>query len=150
MFDQIRVASSVRFFWNPSRRIASFPAVSLSRREFLKTLGLTAGAVAVLDLTDSPFFVIERLEAAPLTSAELQNLAAVALERAKAAGCTYADIRINRYRSRNVGLRSSPDRSAGMMSGKMNHVPAVIESERFGFGVRVLHSGTWGFAATRA
>ncbi len=34
------------------------------------------------------------------------------------------------------------------MSGKVNHVPTLAESESFGFGVRVLHSGTWGFAAS--
>src|SRR5262249_42273126 len=70
------------------------------------------------------------------------------LDRAKKLGCSYADIRINRYRNRTVSLRTSPDRSAGMMSGKVNHVPGVIESETFGFGVRVLHSGAWGFAAS--
>jgi TldD protein len=30
----------------------------------------------------------------------------------------------------------------------VNHVPTLVESESFGFGVRVLHSGTWGFAAS--
>jgi TldD protein len=122
--------------------------VSQSRREFLRTLGLTAGAAAVLDLVDGPFWSIDLLEAAPLDLPALESLGAIALDRAKKLGCSYADIRINRYRNRNLGLRTSPDRSAGAGSGKVNHVPAVIESESFGFGVRVLHSGTWGFAAS--
>src|SRR5262249_27222412 len=79
---------------------------------------------------------------------DLESLASIALDRAKKLGCSYADIRINRYRNRSVSLRTSPDRSAGMMSGKVNHVPGVVENEVFGFGVRVLHSGAWGFAAS--
>src|SRR4029453_8552974 len=89
-------------------------------------------------------------EAAPLTTAELKALADVALERARKLGCTYADIRINRYRNQIVSLRTSPDRASGATSGKVNHVPSVIESESFGFGVRVIHSGAWGFAASPA
>lgn len=120
----------------------------LSRRDFLRNLGITAGAATVVDLLDAPFFSIQRLEAAPLAPTELEALANTALDKARKLGCSYADIRINRYRNRSVSLRTSPDRSAGMMSGKVNHVPGVVENETYGFGVRVLHSGTWGFAAS--
>src|SRR5215813_5656602 len=123
-------------------------AMTLSRRDFLRQLGITAGAAAVLDFVDAPYFSIERLAAAPLAPSDLEALANVALDKARKLGCSYADIRINRYRNRSVALRTSPDRSAGMMSGKVNSVPAVVETESFGFGVRVLHSGAWGFAAS--
>jgi TldD protein len=122
--------------------------VTLTRREFLRTLGLTAGAAAVVDLVDGPFLLVEHLEAEPLAPRELESLADVALKRAKDLGCSYADIRINRYRNRSISLRTSPDRGAGMAAGKINHVPGVIEVGSFGFGVRVLHDGTWGFAAS--
>ncbi|MEO5616713.1 MAG: TldD/PmbA family protein [Candidatus Eisenbacteria bacterium] len=122
--------------------------MSLSRREFLKALGATAGAAAVVDLIDGSFWSVEPLEAAPLAAAELQSLAGVALDRSRQLGCSYADIRINRYRNRTVSLRTSPDRSTGMAGGKFLHVPGVIETGSFGFGVRVLHSGCWGFAAS--
>jgi TldD protein len=79
---------------------------------------------------------------------ELESLADVALRRARRLGCSYADIRVNRYRSQSVGLRTSPDLAGGVVNGKVNHVPSVSESERFGFGVRVIHSGAWGFAAS--
>jgi len=122
--------------------------VALSRRQFLRAATLTAGAVTIGNALDGPFLSIQRLEAAPLTPAELEAFADVALARAKKLGCTYADIRINRYRNQQLGIRTSPDRSTGMMSGKVNHVPSITESETFGFGVRVIHSGAWGFAAS--
>ena len=122
--------------------------MALSRRQFLRAATLTAGAVTVGNMLEGPFLSIQRLEAAPLTPAELQSLADAALARARKLGCSYADIRINRYRNQTLSIRTSPDRSAGMMSGKVNHVPSVIESETFGFGVRVIHSGSWGFAAS--
>ena len=122
--------------------------MSLTRRQFLRAVGLTAGAVTVGNALEGPFLSIQRLEAAPLTPAELKALADVALNRARKLGCSYADIRINRYRNQTVSLRTSPDRAAGMIGGKVNHVPSVTESETFGFGVRVIHGGVWGFAAS--
>lgn len=122
--------------------------MTISRRDFLRNLGITAGAATVVDLLDAPFFSIQRLEAAPLAASELETLANVALDKARKLGCSYADIRINRYRNRSVSLRTSPDRSAGTAGGKVNHVPGVVENETYGFGVRVLHSGMWGFAAS--
>ncbi|MEK7329807.1 MAG: TldD/PmbA family protein [Candidatus Eisenbacteria bacterium] len=123
--------------------------MKLTRREFIRTVGATAGAAVVADLLGAPgVWTVQRLEAAPLTPGEMKALADVALNKAKGLGCSYADIRINRYRNQVVSLSTRPDRGPGMMSGKVNHVPAVIESENFGFGVRVLHSGTWGFAAS--
>ncbi|MBI2877533.1 MAG: TldD/PmbA family protein [Candidatus Tectomicrobia bacterium] len=119
-----------------------------SRRQFLRAVGLTAGAITVGNRLEGPFFSIQRLEAVPLTADELRVLADVALNQAKQLGCTYADIRINRYRHQQVSIRTSPDRAAGMLSGTVNHVPTVIESETFGFGVRVIHLGAWGFAAS--
>ena len=118
--------------------------MSLSRREFLRNLGVAAGAAAVVDLIDGPFWLVEDVQAAPLALADLESLASAALGRAKQLGATYADIRINRYRNRSVSLRTSPERG----SDRMNHVPGVIETGSFGFGVRVIHSGSWGFAAS--
>ena len=118
--------------------------MTVSRRVFLHTTGQAAGVATLGPLLDGPFFSIQRLETAPLASTELEALANVALNEAIKLGCSYADIRINRYRNQNVFLRTSPDRG----SAKVNHVPGVIETETFGFGVRVVHSGTWGFAAS--
>jgi TldD protein len=75
---------------------------------------------------------------------ELQELSAFALEKAKSAGASYADIRINRYRSQAVTLRVQAERG----TGKTVEVPLVADTETFGFGLRVLAEGAWGFAAS--
>jgi TldD protein len=115
----------------------------ISRREL--TVGCGAGALAWASGGLTPGRVLVR----PATAAEipidqLKELAAYALERARAAKVEYADIRINRYRSQVVAMRSEPERG----TGKLNHVPSVSDSESFGFGVRVLGKGAWGFAAS--
>ena len=119
--------------------------MSLTRRDFLRSVGITAGAAAVVDLVDGPIWLVDEVQAQPLALSELENLAGVALQRAKQLGATYADIRINRYRNRSISLRTSPERGA---PDKVNHVPGVLETGSFGFGVRVIHSGSWGFAAS--
>jgi TldD protein len=88
--------------------------------------------------------LVSRVEATELSSDQLRELAAFALERARKAGASYADIRINRYRTQVVALRSQPD----FGSSKLNHVPSVSDAETYGFGIRVLSKGAWGFAAS--
>jgi TldD protein len=113
-----------------------------TRRQF--SLGCGVGAVAW-----AGHLVPGRIQVAQAATEippdKLKQLAAFALERARKAGASYADIRINRYRSQTVAMRSQPDFS----SGRLNHVPAVSDSESFGFGVRVLANGAWGFSAAQ-
>jgi len=116
--------------------------MSLSRRTFLTVSAGAAAAVLADELYGLPQAMASNAGGTP--SPELSKLAAVALERAKKLGASYADIRINRYRDQVVALRSNPDRD----SGKLNHVPSVNETQSFGFGVRVIANGTWGFAAS--
>ena len=77
-------------------------------------------------------------------SAALEKLADAALREAKKLKASYCDIRINRYRDQAVAVRLSPERG----TGKTLEVPAVQDSDSFGFGVRVLVNGAWGFAAS--
>jgi len=65
----------------------------------------------------------------------MQELAAVALETARSKGASYADIRINRYRQQSLFARE-------------DHIEEAATEERYGFGVRVLVDGVWGFAAS--
>jgi TldD protein len=115
--------------------------LSRTRREFLATCG--AGAVLVAGTRLVPGeFLVTRVDAAEIPPDTMREYALFALDRAKKAGATYADIRINRYRTQLVTLRSQPD----FASGTLNHVPAINETESFGFGVRVIANGAWGFA----
>src|SRR5215472_15720892 len=104
-----------------------------SRREFLRSCGAGAAAWATASLIPGRFLVAP-CHAAQLPPEKLNELSAFALEQARKAGAQYADIRINRYRSQVVNLRSHPE--FGMQ--KLNHTPLVSDSESFGFGVRVL------------
>ena len=58
-----------------------------------------------------------------------------ALNTAETNGADYADIRISRHK--NQSIRTREDRIQG-----------ISNSESYGFGVRVLVDGTWGFAAS--
>jgi TldD protein len=74
----------------------------------------------------------------------LEKLADAALREAKKLKASYCDIRITRYRDQSVGIRLSPERG----TGKTLEVPAVSDVDSFGFGVRVIVDGAWGFAAS--
>ncbi|MGH9900751.1 MAG: TldD/PmbA family protein, partial [Pyrinomonadaceae bacterium] len=100
-----------------------------SRRDFLRTAGLTAGALTL------PPWVFEA-EAAEAAAVDKNRLADIALSTAKRLGASYADIRVNRYRFESVATREQ-------------QVQNVARSQNFGFGVRALYKGTWGFASSR-
>jgi TldD protein len=66
---------------------------------------------------------------------EMKEIAAWALDTAKAQGATYADVRV-------VDLRQR------YLSTKNGRPAQVRESQSMGVGVRVVAQGAWGFAAT--
>jgi TldD protein len=100
-----------------------------TRRNFLKASGLGLGAVTL------PAWVTE-LEAAEAVAVDKGKMAEIALSAAKTLSASYADIRINRYRNEFIATRE-------------NQVQQVTRSQNFGFGVRVLAKGAWGFASSR-
>jgi len=104
--------------------------MEFSRRDFIKTAGVAIGAAAL------PVWAMNN-EAASALWAEVNKdaFADAALSTAKKLGASYADIRINRYRNQNVSTRE-------------RQVLNVSSAQNFGFGVRVLINGTWGFAAS--
>lgn len=109
----------------------------LTRREFLAAS--TTSAAALL-------FAEELFGAAGETkpSEALQKLGAIAIAEARKQGATYCDIRINRYRDQFSGYRLSPQRGGS----KTDEVPFINDRQSFGFGVRVIVKGQWGFAAS--
>ena len=62
------------------------------------------------------------------------RLGEAALSRARELGVSHADFRFERIRSQHVGVRD------GALQG-------ASDSEDLGFAVRVIHRGSWGFAA---
>ncbi len=110
---------------------------TMRRREFLKG-SLAAGAVAACRGGTSPGPTGPVPSSARLnqfSDPTLVELADLALDAARAAGATYADIRIAGYRRQEINTREA-------------RVLAIRDSEDRGFGVRVIAKGTWGFAAS--
>jgi TldD protein len=104
--------------------------MEFSRRDFIKTAGLAFGAITL------PTWVLEaEAETNLVFDVNKNKLADLALATAKKLGATYADIRINRYRLEAISTRE-------------RQVQGVSRGQNFGFGVRVLVKGTWGFAAS--
>jgi TldD protein len=88
-------------------------------------------------LTRRDFLAAAAAAAAPLRAAEpdRENFAGKAIGLATKAGASYADIRINRYDSQNIFTRE-------------RQVQAISSNSSYGYGVRVLKKGCWGFAAS--
>lgn len=119
--------------------------MSISRRRFIELTGSAAVAATFADeLFGLPPLFAEGGSTKGKPQPHLVELATVALTQAKKLGASYADIRINRYRDQFTSLRSQPD----ITTGKVNNIPNLAESQSFGFGVRVIANGTWGFASS--
>jgi len=110
--------------------------MTTSRRDFLKSAAIAAGAVSLPTLPEWISSVVAAEEAAA-AAIDKNALADIALNTARKLGVAYADIRINRYRSESITTREQ-------------QVQNVSRSQNFGFGVRVLFKGTWGFASSRS
>ncbi len=70
-----------------------------------------------------------------LDVAAKKRLADAALNAARSAGASYADVRIGRYLNQGIFTREK-------------QVQNIASGESFGAGVRVIANGSWGFAAT--
>ncbi len=115
-----------------------------SRRDFLKQGGAAVGASLLAGgaLAGIPSL----LHAAPAPSGkaletfydipQVRELMAAALNAAKSAGASYADVRCSRQRQNFVFTREQ-------------QIQQVVDTDTVGIGVRTLVDGTWGFAATR-
>jgi TldD protein len=110
--------------------------MTTSRRDFLKTAGVAAGTLSLSSLPSWINDVTAREEAAA-NGVNKNALADISLNTARKLGVTYADIRINRYRNEFIATREQ-------------QVQNVSRGQNFGFGVRVLYKGTWGFASSRS
>ena len=99
----------------------------MHRRDFLKTT--TAGVALTLV---APDILVGALHPSVVDPREI---AIAAIEAARMAGASYADCRVASVRTESVSAREQ-------------RVQSINNSETFGFGVRVLVDGSWGFAAS--
>jgi TldD protein len=83
-------------------------------------------------------------EGSKTPSSDLEKLGAAALAEAGKYKASYCDIRIVRLRNQRIGTRLSPERG----TNRTLAVPTVAEDSSFGFGVRVIVNGAWGFASS--
>jgi TldD protein len=101
-----------------------------NRRYFLKAAAAVTAAAGLGTRAQAG-----TLRPPPSSDTFIDDLALEGLNAAKAAGASYADTRIGRYRSQFVRTRE-------------RQVTGVSDSESYGVGVRALVAGSWGFAAT--
>ena len=116
-----------------------------SRREFLRHTGVAA-AIAAANAALSPRLAdaLGALPGAPsyprgiheFEELPVKELLMDALSAAKAAGASWADARIGRYRQNFVGTREK-------------QIVQVGDTDSIGIGVRALVNGAWGFAASQ-
>ena len=112
--------------------------MSTTRRDFLRTSAGAAAATLVaphLLHAAAPLHALTPYLSAPSGETYVLDLAAEALNAAKDAGASYADVRVGRYRRQSVNTRE-------------RRITGVADSESYGIGVRTLVNGSWGFAAT--
>ena len=110
----------------------------MKRRDFVKTLGATGIALYASDLVGD---LLAQSPKGQVLQSRFKGLSDIALGEAKRLGCSYADIRFTRNINDSVAVR---DRivTDGFGFGSGGH------EESAGFGVRVIHSGVWGFASS--
>ncbi len=105
------------------------------RREFLKTAATAAVAAGLARPLDAAAQMASRV--ARGTDPAIDEIVQVALDAARSAGASYADVRVGRFRRQMVGTRE-------------RQVTGVNDTESFGVGIRTLVNGAWGFAATNS
>ena len=130
--------------------------MSPTRRAFLKYTGATSLLLASSDIVGE--LIAQSPKGNPLTSS-FKGLADVVLGEAKKVGCSYADVRFTRSVSSGVNATGGSDRNAdggGFGGGRGGRggagrgggARAGGRPGAAGFGVRVIHSGVWGFASS--
>src|SRR5688500_330438 len=144
----------------------------MKRRDFVKTVAMSGMAIAASDgIAD----LLAQSPKGKVLESKFKGLSDVALTEAKRLGCTYADIRFTRNTNAGVnasgGNRSAEEALAGGGGGGRggggggrggggrgggrggafgagNAGEGAGTQEAAGFGVRVIHSGVWGFASS--
>lgn len=105
----------------------------MKRKDFLQLSAMGLGGLLIPGITHATEPVKWMNE--KLDRSIKKSLADAALEAAKSAGASYADVRISQYLQQSVNTREK-------------RVQNISNSSSYGVGIRVIANGTWGFAAT--
>ncbi len=138
----------------------------MKRRDFVKTVAMSGMAVAASDIVGD---LIAQTPQGKVLESKFKGLSDIALLEAKTQGCSYADIRFTRNTNSGVnatgGNRDFEEFGGGFGGrgggrggrgggrggggfGGFGGGGAAGPSGAAGFGVRVIHSGVWGFASS--
>ncbi|HEU5185862.1 MAG TPA: TldD/PmbA family protein [Gemmatimonadaceae bacterium] len=109
-----------------------------TRRDFIAQAAAASAALGIAGCAPAPTPSPAPAATPAATGGDptFKDLAMLALDAAKSAGASYADVRISRNRNQAISTRE-------------RRVQNLVDNETFGFGVRVLVEGAWGFAASR-
>ncbi len=110
----------------------------VTRRDFVRAVSATSLALASSDLVAD---LVAQSPSGRVLESKFKGLSDIALLTAKRGGCSYADIRFTRNVSDSVAVRDRVVVNGFGFGGQGR-------SESAGFGVRVIHSGVWGFASS--
>ena len=137
--------------------------MSHTRRDFIKSVGAAGLIVAGSDLIGE---ILAQTPPGKVLDSKFKGLSDIALKEAKAAGCSYADIRFTRRTNSSVnasggnsdfeglgGFGGGGGRGRGGLGGRgggggFGGADETAGRGAAGFGVRVIHSGVWGFASS--
>src|SRR4051794_29855891 len=145
--------------------------MSHTRRDFLKTVGAAGIVLAGSDIIGD---LLAQTPPGRVMDSKFKGLGDIALKEAKTLGCSYADVRFTRSTNTNANANGGnpvpggPDDPGGFGGfggfgggrgggrgggfgggggGGRGGRGGRGGSGAAGFGVRVIHSGTWGFAS---
>ena len=147
--------------------------MSPTRRDFVKIL--SAGALGAYS-HDVIADLLAQSPKGQVRESKFKGLADLSLGEAKIAGCSYADIRFTMTTGLTGGMASYTTAATGAGGGRGdagggagrgggggggrggggggrggrggNTIPTAADRQAAGFGVRVIHSGVWGFASS--
>jgi TldD protein len=141
--------------------------MSHTRRDFIKTVGAAGLIVAGSDLIGD---LLAQSPAGRVMESKFKGLSDIALQEARRLGCSYTDIRFTRSTNSGVnasggnpipgddpndpggfggrGGRGGGRGGGGFGGGGGGGRGGGTRAGAAGFGVRVIHSGTWGFASS--
>ena len=143
--------------------------MSTSRRDFIKVVGKGAAGAAAFSMYSNELMaqIIADSPKGRAMETRFKGLADIVLQEAKRAGCTYSDVRFTmtanlpgataNFRTAGTGgpgggggggFPGGGGGRGGRGGSRITTIPTDAERQAGGFGVRVVHSGVWGFASS--